>query len=188
MQSQLIVITGPSGVGKNTIADQIKMHADLRLEPITKWTTRRLRAGERPGDEFLYVTPEEFKQKIAADELLEYNHYNDNYYGVPKAAIVATWQKGKRPLLNLDIHGARALRSLYPEKTILIFLTAPLAELKKRLETRGDLAPGQITERLAIAKKEIQEQHWFDLVVDNPANHPERATETIVKFLKSRLE
>lgn len=167
-QGKLIVISGPSGVGKSSVIGEIlKRHPDYLFS--VSATTRAPRPGEVPGVSYHYITEEKFKTLVAQNALLEYNHYaSGDYYGTPAAPILQTIAAGGTALLDVDPNGALQVAKQYPQ-AVLVFLAPPsMTELRRRLEGRNDTPPEKILARLAQARWEIQQaEHYRYLVLND---------------------
>lgn len=164
---ELIVVSGPSGVGKGTICEAL-IRADERLCMSVSATTRAPRPGEINGKQYFFVSNEEFKRMIDADELLEYMEvFGMNYYGTPKKFVNETIAEGKDVILEIDVNGALAVKKKHPE-AVMIFIAPPsMKELHARLEKRGTEKPEQIARRYAKARSEMNCMPEYDYVVVN---------------------
>lgn len=164
-KGKFIVVSGPSGVGKGTI-----------LYPIIKetngWysvssTTRKPREGEVDGVNYFFISKSEFEDKIKKGDFLEYNYYNDNYYGTSKKNVLDRINKGIDVFLEIDVNGAHNIKKMFPD-AILIYIAPPsIDELKNRLINRGTEDMEKINQRLEIAKEELKEVDFYDYVVIN---------------------
>ena len=167
MTPHVIVISGPGGVGKNTVARGLIETSRREFVAITKLTTRLIRPGETDGDEFHFISAEDFERRIATHQLLESNLFNGYYYGVPKSPVDLALAQGQNPILVIDVNGARATRAHYGNQAFLIFLTAPPNELRRRYIARGQ-SQAEAEKRLQIGEREeLPEQHWYDFVIEN---------------------
>lgn len=165
-RGRLIIVSGPSGVGKSTVLKAVMEHMpNLRFS--VSATTRAMRPGEQEGVNYYYVSRDTFEKMISDHELVEYNLYNNNYYGTPMGPIERTLEQGVDIVLDVDPHGALNVRGRWPD-AILIFITPPsLGELKRRLESRGDTSPKDIEERLRQASWECRQSFQYDYIVVN---------------------
>ncbi|APP02884.1 guanylate kinase [Lactobacillus delbrueckii] len=163
----LLVLSGPSGVGKGTVKSAIVEHKVFPFEYSVSMTTRKPREGEVNGKDYYFVTREEFKQAIADSQLLEYNEYVGNLYGTPLGPVKEMLAAGKDVLLEIDVNGARMVRQQMPDG-VFIFLTPPdLHTLRDRLEHRGTESEDVIRGRIAQARKEILVMQDYDYAVVN---------------------
>ncbi|MEC1645704.1 guanylate kinase [Bacillus halotolerans] len=163
----LIVLSGPSGVGKGTVRQAIFSQEDTKFEYSISVTTRNPREGEVNGVDYFFKTREEFEQMIANNKLLEWAEYVGNYYGTPIDYVEQTLQEGKDVFLEIEVQGALQVRNAFPEG-LFIFLAPPsLSELKNRIVTRGTETDALIENRMKAAKAEIEMMDAYDYVVEN---------------------
>ena len=164
-KGKFIIISGPSGVGKGTICNVL-------LKELNAWysvsmTTRNIREGEVDGVNYFFVTKEEFKKRIDEGKLLEYNIYNDNYYGTPKDKVLEKLEEGINVFCEIDVNGAKNVKKIFPD-ALLIYIAPPSIEkLKERLIGRGTENLDTIENRLRIAKEELKQVDFYDYVVVN---------------------
>lgn len=152
----LIVLSGPSGVGKGTVRKAIFEEESIDFQYSISATTRQPRAGEVDGEDYFFVTREQFEEKINNGDMLEYAKYVSNYYGTPKSFIDETLASGRDVFLEIDVQGALQVKSKMPEG-IYIFLTLPdLANLRDRLVGRGTDSADVIEKRVAAARDELK--------------------------------
>lgn len=163
---KLIVITGPSGVGKGTIVRSLlQRHPQTYLSIST--TTRQPRPGEIDGKDYYFVTRSQFETMILHNELLEWADYAGNYYGTPKLQVEQQIELGKTVLLEIELIGARAIASIFPAARRIFILPPSFEELETRLRKRGKDSEAAITRRLTRAKEEIAAQNEFELRIIN---------------------
>jgi len=163
----LIVLSGPSGVGKGTVRKAIFSQPDMKFEYSISCTTRQPREGEVDGVDYFFKNRQQFEEMIANDQLLEYAEFVGNYYGTPVDYVKQTLESGKDVFLEIEIQGARQVREKFPDG-LFIFLAPPsLAELKNRITTRGTETEDVINNRMSVAKEEIEMMHLYDYVVEN---------------------
>lgn len=163
----LIVLSGPSGVGKGTVREAIFKDEDTTFEYSISMTTRKPRAGEKDGVDYYFRTREAFEEAIAAGKMLEYAEYVGNYYGTPLDYVEEKLASGVDIFLEIEVQGALQVREKMPEG-IFIFLTPPdLAELKNRIVGRGTESMAVVEERMETAKKEIEMMSSYDYAVVN---------------------
>lgn len=163
----LIVLSGPSGVGKGTVRKAIFEQGDNDFVYSVSMTTRQPRDGEVNGEDYYFVTKEEFEAEIANDGMLEYAQYVDNYYGTPLKYINKTLEEGHDVFLEIEVQGAMQVREKMPDG-VYIFLTPPdLKELKNRLVGRGTDSIEVIDKRIETAVLEIKMMQNYDYAVVN---------------------
>ena len=165
-QGKLIVISGPSGVGKGTVIKEVMQRCD-RLRYSVSATTREMRPGEVDGVNYFFITRERFEQMIAEDALLEHAVYVGNYYGTPEAKVNEQLAQGYDVLLEIEVQGALQVKKRRPD-AVLIFITAPsFEELARRLRGRGDTAEDKVLARLETARWECSLAKDYDYIVVN---------------------
>ncbi len=163
---QLIVITGPSGVGKGTLLRQLRQrHPELTVS--ISATTRPPRPTETHGVDYYFVSVPEFQAMIAAGELLEWAEFAGHYYGTPRQPLIELIEQGKTVILEIELQGARQVRQSYPQARHIFILPPSMAELERRLCHRGQDSATAIARRLAQAKTEIAAASEFDVQIVN---------------------
>ena len=165
-EKYLFVVSGPSGVGKDTVMGRLRAdHPEF--EKTVSATTRAPRAGEAEGVNYYYRSEEAFRQMVESGEILESNFYNGAYYGTLKAEVEKRMAAGKVVLLNIDVHGAASIKRLYPGSTIIFLLPPSWEVLEARLRGRGTDDEASIRRRLDIAREELSHAGEFDLQIVN---------------------
>ncbi|MEL7039219.1 MAG: guanylate kinase [Cyanobacteria bacterium J06592_8] len=167
-QGRLIVITGPSGVGKGTLVRELlQRHPKLHLS--VSITTRSPRPGEVEGEHYYFVTRDRFEQMIERGELLEWAEFAGNYYGTPRLPVEQRIQNGESVLLEIELVGARQIRERFPQAQQIFIRPPSMVELERRLRKRDQDSDEAIARRLKRAKEEIDAANEFDfeLVNDN---------------------
>ncbi|MCH1623838.1 guanylate kinase [Fredinandcohnia quinoae] len=163
----LIVLSGPSGVGKGTVRKAIFSKPNTKFQYSISMTTRKPREGEIDGVDYFFKSREEFEVLIKNNKLLEWAEYVGNYYGTPVDYVEQTLQDGKDVFLEIEVQGALQVRNAFPEG-LFIFLAPPsLKELKNRIVTRGTESDDLILNRMRVAKEEIEMMDAYDYVVEN---------------------
>ena len=163
----LIVLSGPSGVGKGTVRAAVFANNQFQYVYSVSATTRAQRPGEVDGKDYYFVSREEFETMIQNEDLLEYAEYVGNYYGTPIQKIEENLAAGHDIFLEIEVQGAMKVKERMPEG-IFIFLASPnLEELESRITGRGTDAAHVIQERMATAKEEIELMQHYDYVVVN---------------------
>lgn len=165
-RGNLIVISGPSGAGKDSIVEGLlKINNKVWLS--VSATTRSKRGNEQDGVEYYFLTKEEFEEKINNNELLEYAKYNDNYYGTPKEQIKEKLNQGYDVILVIEIQGAIKIKELVKEAIFIFILPPSMEELKRRLINRNTEDEEKILKRFKTAYNEINELTKYNYVVIN---------------------
>ena len=167
---KLIIFSAPSGSGKNTIINWLMAeHPELSLAFSISCTSRKPRGTEQNGVEYFFLTPEEFRQRIANDEFLEYEEvYQDRFYGTLKEQIEKQSAKGENVVFDVDVKGGCNIKQHYGDRALSIFIQPPsIEELRRRLEGRATDAPEVIEQRLARAEYEMTFAKEFDRIVVN---------------------
>jgi guanylate kinase len=179
-QPLLIVISGPSGVGKDTIIQRMKERR-LPFHFVVTATTRAPRDGEVHGRDYFFISSDEFAEMIEKDELLEYaNVYND-YKGIPKQQVREALATGKDVIMRIDVQGAAKIRKLTSDGAALIFLTTTSEqELVDRLRARKSETPEGLNLRIATARKELERMREFDYCV---VNHDMSLDDTVDRII-----
>lgn len=181
-KGKIFVITAPSGAGKGTIISKI-LEKDNKICLSISATTRNARDGEIDGVHYHFLTKEQFEEKIEQNYLLEYAKYADNYYGTPLDYINKKTDEGFDVIVEIEVQGARSVRKICPEAT-LIFITPPsFEELRSRLVNRATETIDVIEKRLEIAKEELKEVDKFDYVVVNDV--VETACDEILNIIRN---
>ncbi|EIM5220435.1 guanylate kinase [Staphylococcus pseudintermedius] len=163
----LIVLSGPSGVGKGTVRKRIFDDPHTSYKYSISMTTRQMREGEQDGVDYFFKTREEFEKLIEADEFIEYAEYVGNYYGTPVQYVKDTMNAGHDVFLEIEVEGAKQVRKKFPD-ALFIFLAPPsLDHLTERLIGRGTESKEKIESRVKEAKKEVEMMNLYDYVVVN---------------------
>ncbi len=166
-QGLLIVLSGPSGVGKGTVRKHLFEHYNNDFDFSISMTTREKREGEVEGEDYFFRTKEQFENYIKEGKLLEYANYVGNYYGTPIDYVRETMDRGQDVFLEIEVQGALKVKKRMPEG-IFIFLSPPdLEELEYRIENRGTDHPDVINQRMEKAVEELKLIKYYDYVVEN---------------------
>ena len=184
----LIVLSGPSGVGKGTVRAAIFSKGEQKFVYSISATTRKPRTGETDGVDYFFKTREEFEQMIQNKQLLEYAEYVGNYYGTPLEYVENTLATGKDVFLEIDVQGAIQVRELMPEG-VFIFLTPPdLNELKSRIVNRGTDSDEVIAKRMKTAREELELMKYYDYsVVNDTVDNAVQKIEAIIQTEHLRI-
>ena len=188
MKGKMLIVSAPSGSGKSTIVNWLMQeHPELRLYFSISCTSRAPRGTEQNGVEYFFLTPEEFKTKIANDEFLEYEEvYQDRFYGTLKAQVERQREAGQNVVFDVDVKGGINIKRYYGDEALSLFIQPPsVEELRRRLTGRGTETPEAIEERLARAEYELAFAPQFDCVVvnDDLETAKQEALQIVNKFL-----
>ncbi|MEN9207650.1 MAG: guanylate kinase [Gloeomargarita sp. GMQP_bins_120] len=177
---RLIVLTGPSGVGKGTLLKRLcQRHPQLQVS--VSLTTRPPRPGEIPGQSYIFVSREEFEAAIAAGALLEWAEYAGNYYGTPRQPVEQALQRGQWVILEIELQGARQIRRSFPQATLVFICPPDWQTLEQRLRQRGQDSETAMQKRLAHAREELQATPEFDACIVN--DDLDRAVQELERYL-----
>ena len=178
----LVVVSAPSGCGKDTIiAEVLKKTDDAYLS--VSMTTRPMRLGEEEGVNYYFVTQPEFEEKIDQGEMLEYARYGSNYYGTPAGPVREMLEEGKTVILIIEVQGAGNVKRLFPDACNIFIIPPSFQVLESRLRGRGTDDDKSIIKRLEIAKDEFARAPEFDYIVENDVL--EEAVEDIITIIKA---
>ncbi|MFN6469942.1 MAG: guanylate kinase [Nostoc sp. SerVER01] len=163
---RLIVLTGPSGVGKGTLMRSLlQRHPELYYS--VSVTTRSPRPGEIDGKSYYFISRSKFEQLIAEGEFLEWAEFAGNYYGTPREAVLNQINSGKLVVLEIELEGARQIRASFPSALSIFILPPSFEELEKRIRSRGQDCEDAIARRLHRAQEEIKAADEFDIQIVN---------------------
>ena len=169
MKAVVVVLAAPSGGGKMTIARALETRWPKRYGFSVSATTRAPRQGERDGEDYFFLTKDEFRRRQAAGEFLEWAEYAGELYGTLKAEVDRVLAAGRHVLLDIEVQGARQVRKRYPPPASrAVFILPPsAAELLRRLRGRRTESPGEMRQRLETAIRELRQADVFDHVIVN---------------------
>lgn len=182
-RGRLVVVSGPSGVGKGTVLKYVLGRDDFVYS--VSATTRSPREGEVDGVNYFYITKEKFEKMIASDEFIEYANYNGNYYGTPKFFVEDMLSKGKNVILEIEVQGAMQVKKTVPDAMFVFIAPESIQVLEERLRGRGTETEDVIAGRLAIAEKEIRSCLMYDYIVINRDGGAEKCAGDIVAAVKA---
>lgn len=180
----LIVISGPSGVGKDTVIQCMK-DRKLPFHFVVTATTRPPRADERHGVDYFFLSNDEFAEMIERGELLEYAIVYNDYKGIPKQQVREALASGKDVVMRVDVQGAATIRELCPDALLIFLTTQDEEELVKRLEARKSEKPEGLKMRIATARQELKRIDLFDYVIVNREFQLEVTVDTILAIIRS---
>ena len=187
---KLIIFSAPSGTGKSTIINWLMAeHKELRLAFSISCTSRQPRGTEKNGVEYFFLSPEEFRQRIAKGEFLEYEEvYANRFYGTLKSQVERQASEGQNVVFDVDVKGGCNIKQHYGDRALSVFIQPPsVEELRRRLEARGTDAPEVIDQRIARAEYELGFAEQFDRVVvnDNLDKAKAEALDIIRQFIEA---
>lgn len=181
MKGKFIVISGPGGVGKDTIANEIVRRTSAIYS--VSMTTRKKRTNETEGKDYFFVSKKTFENNIKDGKILEYTLFNGNYYGTPSEFVFDNINNGIDVIAILDINGALNIEKKYPTAISIFIMPPSFSELEKRIRNRNTDSEEVIEERLKIAKKEIKYKDKYDYVVINST--VDKSVEEIIQIIKN---
>ena len=164
MKNLLIVMSGPSGVGKGTIVRELMKKGDFALS--VSCTTRKPRESEIDGVSYFFITKKEFEKLIGEEGFLEYNKHFENYYGTPKKFVLESL-KTSGVILEIEVDGALKVKSAFPQAVLIMIAPPSAAELEKRLVRRGSESKEKIAERVSRMDYELSKSQYYDYTVVN---------------------
>ena len=168
-KGKLLVFSAPSGSGKTTIVKHLLEQGDLNLEFSVSCATRAPRGEEVNGKDYYFISLEEFKKHIKAEDFIEWEEvYRDNFYGTLKSEVERIWAKGKNVIFDIDVAGGLRIKHKFPEETLAVFVKPPsVDELKRRLKLRSTESEEKINMRIAKASVELATAPQFDTIIKN---------------------
>ncbi|MBA12715.1 MAG: guanylate kinase [Chloroflexi bacterium] len=180
--SILIVLSGPSGVGKDAVLNHMKNnHMDYHFTVTV--TTREKRPNEIEGIDYIFIEKTKFESLKENDDLLESAEVYGNFYGIPKSQVLDALSSGKDVIMKLDVQGAKTIKSLAPN-ALFVFLAAPTIEsLRTRLEKRMTESPEALETRLNTAKMENTESEWFDHIIINEDDEIDKTVKELEEII-----
>lgn len=168
-KGKLIVFSAPSGSGKTTIVRHLLQQPELGLEFSISAATRNPRGEEQHGKDYYFMSTDEFKKHIKAEDFIEWEEvYRDNFYGTLKSEVERIWAMGKNVIFDIDVAGGLRIKKKFPEETLAVFVKPPsIDELKIRLKKRSTESDDKINMRIAKASVELATAPQFDTIIKN---------------------
>jgi guanylate kinase len=180
---RVLVLSGPSGVGKDTIARKLIESRPDSFHFVVTATTRPPRAGEVDGYDYIFLSKDEFAEMIERNDLLEYAIVYDDYKGIPKQQIRDALNSGKDVIMRVDVQGAATLRKLIPNAIFVFMMTESEEELVRRLRARASEDDDSLNLRIATARQELKRIHEFDYFVVNAEDEQEKTVSSILSIV-----
>jgi len=174
----LIVLSGPSGVGKDTVLTRLRA-SGYPLKFITTVTTRQQRAKEKSNLDYHFIPMEQFQEMVTRNELLEWANVYGNYYGVPKQPVRQALEEGQDTIVKVDVQGAANIRKVLPQAVFIFLMSPSVEELIARLGQRHTESPFDLDLRIQTAEEEVRQLPLFDYVVTNRQDEVELAVSKI---------
>ena len=179
---KLIILTGPSGVGKGTVVKEI-IGKDKNIRLSISATTREPREGEKEGESYYFLNQEKFKEMIKQNLFLEWAQFAGNYYGTPISSVNEKIKKGFTVLLEIEVDGAKQIKEKFPNSLSIFLLPPNKGELERRIRNRGTEKEEAIKKRLSRANYEISVSNQFDFAITN--HNVFETAKKIIKFIKT---
>ena len=183
-QPLMVVISGPSGVGKDTVVDRMQERG-LPFHFVVTATTRARRSTEVEGVDYIFLPQEEFKGMLEAGEFIEHALVYGEHKGIPRQQVQQALASGMDVVLRVDVQGAKTIRGLYPEALLIYLATPSEAELVERLKRRRTESPEKLQLRLQAAREEFGYLHLFDYAVINAEGQVEQAVDNILAIIQA---
>ena len=188
-KGKLLIFCAPSGSGKSTLVQWLmKEHPELNLRFSISCTTRQPRGTEQNGVEYFFITPDEFRQKIAEDAFVEYEEvYTDKFYGTLKSQVQTQIERGENVMFDIDVKGGCNIKQQYGDEALSLFIQPPsIEELRRRLTGRGTDSAEMVEQRLAKAEYEMSFAPKFDRIIIN--DDLEKAKKDVYSVIKEFLD
>lgn len=181
-EGMLILFSGPSGVGKDTVLDVV-LNKDKSLQKSVSLTTRNIRENETDGKDYYFISVPEFEKMIENGEVLEHAKYGSNLYGTPKGPVDKWLSEGKNVILKIEVQGAKSIKEMYPDSVGIFLLPPSMEVLESRLRSRGTEDEDDIKKRLEIARDEMRKSVDYDFFVIN--ENIDCASDDVLSIIKA---
>ena len=185
-KGQLIVVSGPSGSGKDTVISKAIDRLGEKAFLSVSMTTRSIRGNETDGVDYYFVSEEQFQKHIENGDMLEYAKYGSNYYGTPALPIKERINNGETVFLNIEVQGGASIKKLMPEAVKVFIIPPSMNELERRLRKRGTEDDDAIKKRLGIAESEIKRACEYDYIVIN--DDLDDAVDALIAIVKGQTD
>lgn len=178
----LIVLSGPSGVGKDAVLARLK-ESGYPLKHVTTMTTRQQRPSERDGVDYHFVSVPEFQEMVKNNELLEWAQVYGNWYGIPKSEVKGPMERGEDVIVKIDVQGAATIKKILPQAVFIFLMPASKEDLRRRLKQRQTESPADFALRLKTADEEMKQVSFFDYVIVNHWGKLDKAVADIMAII-----
>lgn len=183
---KIFLISGPSGVGKDTIIAELrKIYFDFHF--VVTAVTRKKRSDEKEGVNHFFISPNKFKSMIENNQLIEWSKVYDNFYGVPKSQIETPISQGKSVFIRVDVQGAEKIKKIMPEIVLIFIKPENLEYIRSHLDIRGENSEDEIKKRIEAAKNEILLAKNFDYVITNQEGNIKYVIDAVKDIIKKNL-
>ena len=183
---KIFLISGPSGVGKDTIIAELrKIYFDFHF--VVTAVTRKKRSDEKEGVNHFFISPNKFKSMIENNQLIEWSKVYDNFYGVPKSQIETPISQGKSVFIRVDVQGAEKIKKIMPEIVLIFIKPENLEYIRSHLDIRGENSEDDIKKRIEAAKNEILLAKNFDYVITNQEGNIKYVIDAVKDIIKKNL-
>lgn len=179
----MVIISGPSGAGKNTVTNLV-LNKNSSLEETISCTTRASRGGNDSAN-YYFIKENNFKEKIKNNEFIEWAKVHDFFYGTLKSELSRISLKNKIPILVIDVQGALNIKKIFPKALLIFIQPASIEKMVERIKNRALISEKEIHMRLMTAQKELEMTKYYDHIIENPEGHPEKAAKKISELLNN---
>tara|TARA_Y100000768_G_scaffold388858_1_gene387984 strand:+ start:18961 stop:19539 length:579 start_codon:yes stop_codon:yes gene_type:complete len=183
---KIFLISGPSGVGKDSVIEEIrKLYKNFHF--VITAVTRDKRSDEKDGVNHFFISNEKFKSMIENDEFIEWSKVYENFYGVPKSQIEIPINQGNSVILRVDVQGAQKIKQMIPDLIMIFIKPESLDFIDKNIRNRGENSEDEIKRRLDTAEKELSLSHHFDYIITNPEGNIKYVIESVKDIINKNL-
>lgn len=180
-KGKLLVLSGPSGCGKNALLDALMM-LDSNICQTVSATTRAARTGEKNGVDYYFLSEKDFLQRIDNDEFVEYVKYANRYYGTLKSEIDKNVTDGRIVVMVIEVNGAKNIKRIYPQAKTIFLMPPSIEILRERILGRGDMPTDELDRRMSITVEEMSKKDDYDYIVIN--DELDKAVEEVYNIIK----
>jgi len=184
---KIVIISGPSGAGKNTIGTALIKDCNF-LKKTISCTTRMRRYYEIDEKDYYFVTLQNFKKRIKKREFIEWKQVHDEYYGTLKKEVDDIVREGKIPLLLIDVYGAIGVRKKFINPILFFIEPSSMDEIEERIRKRAEISEHDIKVRIKTAEREMQMMNYYDYIIKNSNGNSGKAAEEVIKILSAEVK